>query len=261
MIEGFISIRFLDVIDILLVAYLLYEVYNLIKGTTAIRIFLGIVSIFILWRLVRLLEMELLSEILGAFISVGFIALIIVFQPEIRKFLLLVGTPTFLSKRRKRFFFWNFNLGNNIVLDIDPIVKACHKMSASRTGALIVIAHTNELKEYIESGNLLDASVSEHLIESTFYPNSPLHDGAMIISNNRIVAAKSILPVSKKTELPAFIGLRHRAAVGITERSDAIAIVVSEQTGKIAYSKSGSLKLDLSAAELKTLLEEEFNPS
>ncbi|HHN47527.1 MAG TPA: TIGR00159 family protein [Bacteroidales bacterium] len=261
MIEGFISIRFLDIIDILLVALLLYELYNLIKGTAAINIFLGIVSIFLLWQLVQVLEMELLSEILGAFISVGFIALIVVFQPEIRKFLLLVGTPTFLSKRRKRFFFWRFNVSNGPVLDIDPLVKACHKMSANRIGALIVIANQNELEEYIESGVPLDAQISEQLIESTFYPNSPLHDGAMIITNNRVKTARSILPVSKKTELPAFIGLRHRAAVGITERSDAIAIVVSEQTGKISYSKSGSLKLDLSAAELKNVLEEEFNPS
>jgi diadenylate cyclase len=261
MIEGFISIRFLDVIDILLVAYLLYEVYNLIKGTAAINIFIGIVSIFLLWRLVRILEMEMFSAILGAFISVGFIALIIVFQPEIRKFLLLIGTPSFLSKRRRRFLFWKFNFENGPTLDIDPVVKACQKMSATRTGVLIVIAHTNELEEYIESGVLFDARISEQLLESTFYPNSPLHDGAMIIVNNRILAAKCILPVSKKTELPAFIGLRHRAAVGITERSDAIAIVVSEQTGKISYSKEGSLKLDLSPAELKTVLEEEFNPS
>lgn len=259
MIEGFINIRFLDIIDILLVAYLLYEVYNLIKGTVAINIFLGIVSIFLLWRLVLVLEMQLLGEILGAFISVGFIALIVVFQPEIRKFLLLIGTPAFLNKKRKRFIFWKINIENSTTLDIDPIVKAYHKMATSRTGALVVIAHTNELEEYIESGEMMDARISEYLIESTFFPNSPLHDGAMIIMNNRVVAARCILPVSKKTELPAFVGLRHRAAVGITERSDAIAIVVSEQTGKIAYSKSGTLKLDLSAAELKAILEEEFN--
>lgn len=260
MIEGFINIRFLDVIDILLVAYLLYEVYNLIKGTTAIRIFFGIVSIFLLWRLVRMLEMELLGEILGAFISVGFIALIIVFQPEIRKFLFLIGTPSFLSKRSRRFLFWKFNFEGGPLLNTDPIVKTCQKMSANRTGALIVIAHTNELEEYTESGQFLDAHISAQLIESIFYPYSPLHDGAMIIINNRIMAAKCILPVSNKTELPAFIGLRHRAAVGVTERSDAAAIVVSEQTGKISYSKDGLLKLDLSAAELKTILEEEFNP-
>jgi len=261
MFETFISIRFLDVVDILLVALLLYELYNLIKGTAAINIFLGIVSIFVLWRVVRILEMELLSEILGAFISVGFIALLIVFQPEIRKFLLLVGTPSFIRKRRRRFFFWKLNIDNGPTLDIDPIVKACHKMASSKTGALIVIAHTNELEEVIESGELIDARISEQLIESIFYHDSPLHDGAMIIRNNRIIAARCILPVSRNTELPAFVGLRHRAAVGLTERNDAIAIVVSEQSGKIAYSKSGSLRLDLSAAELKNVLEEEFNPS
>lgn len=261
MFEAFISIRFLDVVDILLVALLLYELYNLIKGTAAINIFLGIVSIFVLWRVVRMLEMELLSEILGAFISVGFIALLIVFQPEIRKFLLLVGTPSFIRKRRRRFFLWKLNIDNGPALDIDPIVKACHKMASAKTGALIVIAHTNELEEIVESGEILDARISEQLIESIFYHHSPLHDGAMIIMNNRIKSARCILPVSRKTDLPAFVGLRHRAAVGLTERSDAIAIVVSEQSGKIAYSKSGTLRLDLSAAELKNVLEEEFNPS
>lgn len=261
MIEGFISIRFLDVIDILLVAFLLYEIYNLIKGTAAFNIFLGIVSIFLLWRLVRVLEMELLSEILGAFISVGFIALIIVFQPEIRKFLLLVGTPSFLSKRRRRFFFWKINQNNQPTLDIDPIVKICNKMAVSRTGALIVIGRVNQLEEYIESGEMLDASISEQLIESVFYPGSPLHDGALIIVGNRIKAARCILPVSKNTKLPAFVGLRHRAAVGITERSDALAIIVSEQSGKISWSKDGVLQLDLSAAELKNLLEEQFSAS
>lgn len=261
MIEGFISIRFLDVIDILLVAFLLYEIYTLIRGTAAFNIFLGIVSIFLLWRLVRVLEMEMLSEILGAFISVGFIALIIVFQPEIRKFLLLVGTPSFLSKRRRRFFFWKINQSNQPNLDIDPIVKICNKMAVSRTGALIVIGRVNQLEEYVESGELLDASVSEQLIESVFYPGSPLHDGALIIQGNRIKAARCILPVSKNTHLPSFVGLRHRAAVGVTERSDALAIIVSEQSGKISWSKEGVLQLDLSAAELKNLLEEEFNAS
>jgi len=261
MFEAFISIRFLDVIDVLLVALLLYELYNLIKGTAAINIFLGIVSIFVLWQVVRILEMELLSAILGAFISIGFIALLIVFQPEIRKFLLLVGTPAFIRKRRPRFFFWKLNINKSPTLNIDPIVKACHKMASAKTGALIVIAHTNELEEVIESGEILDARILEQLIESIFYSNSPLHDGAMIIVNNRITAARCILPVSRNTELPAFVGLRHRAAVGLTERSDAVAIIVSEQSGKISYSKSGALRLDLSAAELKNVLEEEFNPS
>ncbi|MDP2424222.1 MAG: diadenylate cyclase CdaA [Bacteroidales bacterium] len=260
MIDTFIKIRFLDVIDILLVSYLLYEIYNLIKGTAAISIFIGIVSVFIVWRLVRVLEMEMLSEILGAFISVGFIALIVVFQPEIRKFLLLLGTPSFIRRRRRRFFFWKVNLGDEPLLDIDPIVKACHKMANLRLGALIVVAENNELEEYIDTGELIDARITEQMIESIFFKNSPLHDGALILLNNRIRAARCVLPVSKKDDLPAFIGLRHRAAVGITERSDAVAIVVSEQTGKIAYSKRGELQLDLSPGKLKNILETEFNP-
>lgn len=259
MIEGFISIRFLDIIEIFLVAFLLYEVYNLIKGTAAFNIFLGIASIFLVWRLVRVLEMELLSEILGAFLSVGFIALIVVFQPEIRKFLLLIGTTSFLNKWQRRFFFWKIKVDQNPTLDIEPIVNACHKMAESSTGALVVIGLKNQLEEYIETGELIEARISQQLIESTFYNNSPLHDGAMIISNNRIVAARCILPVSKNTELPAFIGLRHRAAVGVTERSEAISIVVSEQTGKISMAKHGELMLDISITELKTILERNYN--
>ncbi len=260
MVEAFIQIRFLDVVDIILVAFLLYEIYSLIKGTAAINIFLGIVSVFIVWRLVRMLEMEMLSEILGAFISVGFIALIVVFQPEIRKFLLLLGTPAFIRKSRRRFLFWKITFGDEPALDIDPIVKSCHKMATSRTGALIVLAETNELEEFTDTGELIDARISEQMIESIFYKNSPLHDGALLIVNNRIKAARCVLPVSKKDNLPAFVGLRHRAAVGITERSDAIAIVVSEQSGKIALSRNGELRLDLSPAELNSILEKVFNP-
>lgn len=256
----FIHVRLLDIIDILLVAFLLYELYNLVKGTAAINILLGIVAIFLAWRLVRILEMELLTEILGAFISVGFIALIVVFQPEIRKFLLLLGTPAFIRKNHRRFLFWRIRYTNDESLDIDPIVQACHKMAISKTGALIVIGKIHELEEYINTGEVLNAKISEQLIENIFFKNSPLHDGAVIVVNGQIKAARCILPVSKSTELPAHIGLRHRSAVGITEKSDAIAIVVSEQTGKISWVKAGELNLGIQPARLKTLLEEEFNP-
>ncbi len=255
----FIGLRLLDIIDIFLVALLLYELYNLVKGTAAINILLGIIAVFLIWRLVRILEMELLSEILGAFISVGFIALIVVFQPEIRKFLLLVGTPSFMRRKSNRFLFWKLRTTDEDKLDIDPIVQACNKMANSKTGSLIVIAKVNELGEIIESGEILDARISEQLIENIFYKNSPLHDGAMIIANNKIKAASCILPVSKNDKLPAQVGLRHRAAVGLTERSDAIALVVSEQTGNISWCKAGQLNIDISPARLKTLLEEEFN--
>lgn len=254
----FIGLRLLDIIDIILVALLLYELYNLVKGTAAINILLGIIAIFLIWRLVRILEMELLSEILGAFISVGFIALIVVFQPEIRKFLLLVGTPSFIRKRNNRFLFWKIRYTED-ELSIDPIVQACYKMANTKTGALIVIGKVNELNDITETGEIIEARISEQLLENIFYKNSPLHDGAVIIMANKIKAASCILPVSKNDTLPAQVGLRHRAAVGITEKSDAIALVVSEQTGQISWCKAGQLNTDIAPARLKTLLEEEFN--
>jgi len=255
----FIGLRLLDIIDILLVALMLYELYNLVKGTAAINILLGIIAVFIAWRLVRVLEMELLTEILGAFISVGFIALIVVFQPEIRKFLLLLGTPSFIRKKHRRFLFWKISYANDENLSIDPIVQACHRMANAKTGALIVIGKINELEEYIKTGENLDARISEQLIENVFFKNAPLHDGAMIIMNNKIKAASCILPVSKNEDLPVHVGLRHRSAVGITEKSDAIAIVVSEQTGKISWCKEGVLNQNIQPSKLKTLLEDEFN--
>ncbi len=256
LITGFIGIRLLDIIDILLVAALLYVLYNLLKGTVAINIFFGIVAIFLIWRIVKALEMDLLSEILGAFISVGFIALIVIFQPEIRKFLLALGTPGFIRKKRKKFLFWNLNFQNPI--DIDQIILACQRMADSKEGALIVIAQRNELRQFIETGEIIDANISSQLIENIFYKNSPLHDGAMIIADNRIKAAGCILPVSSSPEIPKRMGLRHRAAIGITEQSDAIAIVISEQTGKLALSKEGEIFRSLQPAKLKTMLEEEL---
>jgi len=254
----YIGLRLLDIIDILLVAFMLYELYNLVKGTAAINILLGIIAVFLVWRLVRILEMELLTEILGAFISVGFIALIVVFQPEIRKFLLLLGTPTFIRKNQRRILFWKIHYNNDEFLSIDPIVQACHKMAVSKTGALIVLGKINDLEDYINTGEITDARISEQLIENVFFKNSPLHDGAMIIMNNKIKAASCILPVSKNGKLPVNVGLRHRSAVGITEISDAIAIVVSEQTGNISWCKNGELNLDIQPSRLKTLLEDEF---
>ncbi|HPT03921.1 MAG TPA: diadenylate cyclase CdaA [Bacteroidales bacterium] len=251
-------IRLLDVIDILLVALLLYELYNLLKGTAAINIFFGIISVFVVWKVVKVLEMELLAEILGAFISVGFIALIVVFQPEIRKFLLLIGTPGFVKKKRYRFLFWRIRYEDSN-LDTDPIIQACHKMAMSKTGAIIVIARKNELREYIETGELIDARISEQLLENIFFKNSPLHDGAVIVSNNMLTAARCILPVSKNQNIPVQLGLRHRSAVGITERSDAIAIVVSEQSGKIAFCKDGILTTKVEPAQLKNFLDKELN--
>ncbi len=258
-ITGFIDIRLADAVDILLVAFILYELYNLLKGTAAINIFIGILAIFLLWRLVNLLQMELLTEILGAFISVGFIALIVVFQPEIRQFLLLIGTPRFMAKVRERIWFLNINFSKPIILDVDEIVTACRKMSANKTGALIILAKANELRQYVETGQIIDAQISNELLMNIFFRNSPLHDGAVIIINNKIKSARCILPVSGNKKISVALGLRHRAAVGVTERTDAIAVVVSEETGEVSYVKKGVIVQSVNISHLKNFLDKEFS--
>jgi diadenylate cyclase len=252
---GLFTLRIVDIIDIILFAILLYEIYNLVKGTAAIRIFIGIIAVYLIWKVVKTLQMQLLTEILGQFISVGVIALIVVFQPEIRQFLLLVGNTKIIENQRKRFFFWRFKLDNPVNLNIDKIVKACQKMSDTRTGALIIITQQNELAQYIATGQAVDAKVSEVLLETIFFKNSPLHDGAVIVTGDYIRAARCILPVSNKATIPPNYGLRHRAAVGITEKSDAIAIVVSEERGRIAYAAEGRLTEGVSPSDLSTFLE------
>lgn len=254
----FVKMHLLDMVDIVLVAILLYEIYRLIRGTAAINIFIGIIAIYLFWKLVRMLQMDLLGEILGQFISVGVIALIVVFQPEIRRFLLLVGTPGFLQKTPRRFLFWKIKMASISKLDAEIIVNSCQSMSNSKTGALIVIAKQDELRQYTSTGEIIEAKLSEALIQHIFYKNTPLHDGALIVVGNRIKAVKCILPVSSNFNLPRRLGLRHRAAVGITEQSDAIAIVVSEETGYISYCKSGEITMHVQADQLKDFLKHEF---
>ncbi len=254
----FIAFRWIDAIDIVLVAFLLFEIYNLVKGTGAISIFLGIVAVILLWKVVNALEMVLLSQILGAFISVGFIALIVVFQPEIRQFLLMLGSPSFMQDRRRRFLFWKVPLANDENLDIDLLAKSCQRLGQSGTGALILIAKANELPEYVQTGELIEGRLSDALIESVFFKNSPLHDGAMVIADNRVKAARCILPVSNNPKIPAELGLRHRAAIGITERTDAIALVVSEETGEISIAREGVIVQNVKPSQVKDFLEKEF---
>ncbi len=255
--DNLVHLKMIEVIDILLVSILLYQFYRLIKGTGALNIFLGIIAIYILWKVVKTLHLELLSEILGAFISVGFLALIVVFQPEIRRFLFLLGTPNFITKKPKRFFFWRIRLANPVQLDIHTVLDACQNMAATKTGALIVIARVNELKQVRLSGVELDAALNSTLMENIFFKNSPLHDGAMIIHENRIRAARCILPVSERTDLPPEMGMRHRSAIGITEVTDAVAIVVSEQSGQISCCIHGEIRQDIEIQDLITLLETE----
>jgi diadenylate cyclase len=246
----------LDLIDILLVAILLYQLYQLVRGTVAINILIGVALFYALWLIVRALNMRLFSSILGKFIDVGFIALLIVFQQELRRFFIFIGTTNFISRGSlaKRFLEWNMK-GGKIELDISSIVKACKNMAESRTGALIIITRTSDLKFYANTGDPIEARVSVRMIESIFYKNSPLHDGALLITDNQLKAARCVLPVTEDANFPAHLGMRHRAAVGVTENSDALAIVVSEQTGEIAFAKDGKLMNRLTPEKLRELLE------
>lgn len=260
-IPAFITVHWIDLVDIVLVALLIYQLYYLIKGTVAINIFIGILLFYLLWLVVKALNMHLFGSILGKFIDVGFIALLIVFQQELRRFLLFIGTSDVFAKGKfkKGVFDFKWQSKKESGLDINAIVKACKNMSESKTGALIVLTTNNDLKFYVNTGDALNAKVSVRMIESIFYKNSPLHDGAIIISDNVITGARCVLPVTEHDDFPAHLGMRHRAAVGITENTDCVAIVVSEQTGEISFSKGGELKHALTPERLRELLEKEFS--
>jgi uncharacterized protein (TIGR00159 family) len=238
----FIDFSFLDILDILLVAALLYYIYKLLKGTVAINIFIGIAFIFLIWKITQALKMEMLSGILGYLLSGGVIALIVVFQQEMRKFLLMLGTTNFSSKRNflKQLKFLQSEIETEH--DIDTLINSCVKLSKTKTGALIVLERTNNLDFLANSGDKMNASLNEAIIESIFYKNSPLHDGATIIRDNFIIATRVVLPLSSE-KIPARFGLRHKAAIGVTEKTDALCILVSEETGEISYIKDGAFEL------------------
>ena len=254
----FIQVRFIDVVDILLVAMLLNGLYNLLRGTVAINIFLSIVSIFLIWKIVVAFDLMLLGEILGAFASVGFIVLIIIFQPEIRQFLLALGTPKFVRRILNKMTFLGFRKLEEVKLNIEPIIEACELMAAKKTGALIVLTRKNDLFQYVSSGVEIDAGISQALIENIFFKNSPLHDGAMVITRNRIKAAGCILPVTKKLDLLGRPGLRHRAGLGISEKSDAIVIIISEERGAISVAKEGNIRTIFNISDFRQFLEKEL---
>ncbi len=255
----FLDFKITDLIDILLVAILLYYIYKLVRGTAAINIFLGIVFVWGFWKLTQLLEMKMISSMVGGFMSVGLIALIVVFQQEIRKFLLMIGSTNLANKRNfvKRFKFLKQE-GIVPTLQIKTVLEACEKMSKTRTGALLVIERSNSLDFVRSSGDKMNAELNLPLIESIFFKNSPLHDGAAIIRGNRIIATRVILPLSKERNIPLRFGLRHRAAIGITEKTDALALVVSEETGGISYIKNGEFIMFKDMKELETFLKKEL---
>lgn len=253
---AFITIRFLDILDIFLVALLLFQLYRLIKGTVAYNIVIGLFLIYLFWLIIKALNMELLGSIMGQFIGVGVLALIIVFHPEIRKFLVYIGS----NYNVKRVFSLEQLLRNNKSKNlnkekIEEIADACMTMSRLKTGALIVIEGTSNLTEQINTGVKLNARISSPLLRNLFFKNSPLHDGAVIIKGSKIAAAGCILPLTQK-QLDLKYGLRHRAAIGITEHTDAVVIVVSEETGAVSIVKDGQIKSNVSKEALVAFLEE-----
>ena len=236
----FIDFRITDALDILLVALLLYNVYRIVKGTVAINIFLGLVIVWTFWNVTKLLEMKMISSLVGGFMQVGFIVLVVVFQQEIRKFLLVLGSGKFSTKTMSRFFRFYGNKPVEPEINVEALITACKHLSQQRLGALIVIERNSSLEFLKASGDRMNIEINAPILESIFYKNSPLHDGAAIIQGNRITATRVILPVSNASDIPAHYGLRHKAALGITENTDAICLVVSEERGEIAYVRNRS---------------------
>ncbi len=256
---NFLEFKITDVIDIVLVAAMLYYIYKLVKGTVAINIFIGIVIVWALWKLTELLQMKMISSMVGGFMNIGLIALIIVFQQEIRKFLLMVGSTNFASKRNFiRHFKFLKQEGMPTDTNVEAIVAACEKMGATKTGAILVLERTNALDFVKSSGDSMNIEITQPILESIFFKNSPLHDGAAIIQDNFITATRVILPVSNDRNIPLRFGLRHRAAVGITEKTDALSLVVSEETGSISYIKNGEFVPYKGLTELITFIKKDL---
>jgi uncharacterized protein (TIGR00159 family) len=252
---GFVPFTWIDLIDILFVAYIMYWIYRTTKGTNAPYIITGIIVVYLLWVIVKTLNMELLSTILGHIISVGAIALIVVFQPEIRRFLQKIG----MSQKQFNFIAKIFNHGTRAIDgNMYPVVTACLEMSATNTGALIVLGQQSDLSLITEGGIGLDAKISTSLLRNIFFKNSPLHDGAVVICGNRIVAARCILPVTQ-SDVPKSFGTRHRAAVGMSEISDAVILVVSEETGRISIANNGRIELGIEKDQLANRIDYYLN--
>jgi len=250
---GFLELRWIDIVDVLLVGYLMYQIYKLIRGSVALKIFIGIISIYVIYQIVSSLGMEMLSGILGQFVGVGGLAALILFQQEIRKILLLIGKSSFISEEG---LFRNIFSGsaNRDHLQLMPVIDAAKALSQSHSGALIAFARSTELKFYAETGDSIDAVLSKRLLQTIFVKTSPLHDGAVIISKGRIKAARCILPVSENQDLPPNFGLRHRSALGLSEMTDAVVLVVSEETGQMSIAHDGILEHNLSINDLKEKL-------
>ncbi len=258
---GFLNISFMDIVDILTVSALIYLIFHWIKESVALNIFLSILFLFFLRVVVVALNMKLMSAIMGTFIDLGVLALIIIFQPEVRHFLIRIGNNYGIAKNSRSFI--NRILGVHETQMTSETVKelasACKMMSDNKTGALIVIPHKTSLDHIIETGDRIDALINRRIVMNIFFKNSPLHDGAMVMTGDRIIAARCTLPITKRSDIPANYGMRHKAAIGITEETDADVIVISEETGNVSHITEGQITPIESMNELMIVLVTSFN--
>ena len=253
---GFLNVNWADVLDVFLVSILLYQIYTLVRGSIASRVFLGYMFVYVFYLVVRGLGLGLLTAILQYFMGVGAVALIVIFQQEIRRFLLIIGKSTIYTNNG----FLKKILGSTITdahsKNLKEIVEASKAIASSFTGALIVLNKKDDLSKFVETGEMVDAKLSKPLLVSLFNQYSELHDGAVIIINGRLKAARCVLPVADGVDVPSSLGFRHRAAMGMSEATDAAVIVISEQTGKISLAIEGELHSNIPASDLLSMLDE-----
>ena len=252
----FLNFSLIDLIDIILVAAVIYVIFRWIRGSSAMNIFVAIIFLFLIRVLATALNMRMVSALLGAILDVGAIAIIVIFHPEIRRFLNNIGSKAgnnnfvrkLMSRSRAE------DLDN---ITISELVLAVDRLAEQKTGALIVIRRKDNLQSIIDTGDIIDARVSQRLVMNIFFKNSPLHDGAMIIGGDRIIAARCTLPITERLDIPASYGMRHKAALGLSEQCDAAIIVVSEETGNISYVEGGNVDTIHSANVLKLKLQQQ----
>ncbi|MDX2246798.1 MAG: diadenylate cyclase [Bacteroidia bacterium] len=250
---GFVTVRLVDVIDISIVAFLFYKLYENLKGSLAVRVTSLIISVFLVWKLVDLLNFRLLGTILDEFLGLGAIAIVIIFAPEIRRFLSVISKNTLIDRIMRQ-----VTSRTESDSTYREVVEALKSLRASGNGALIVLVGSNPLSEIQETGDRLDANITARLIYSIFQKESPLHDGAMILQNNRISAVRCILPISKNPRIDPELGLRHRSALGVTEISDSLAIVVSEERRELSIASEGELVRNIDYQEIESAISKHF---
>ena len=249
---GFLEIKWTDILDVLLVSVLLYNLYNLVKGGIAFRVLIGFIALYLLYLFVQSINMKMLSNVLGQFMNLGMLALIILFQQELRRFLSFIGERTkFGDFQNLLQFLLRPNNQEEVKWDVKEIVEGLSHMSKQKIGALLVCMKEKSFNMNIKMGVSLDAKISSDMLISIFWKDNPLHDGAVIISDNKILAARCILPVSENTKIPSYMGLRHRAAIGLTEVSSPFVIIVSEETGRISTAQDGNINYNVSLSDLE----------